>query len=310
MRPIEAGVDLPGLPGGTHVQFFPAFGPIDDEYRRLRDQKEETCGVYGLSYLLRGTGWRRHGTEEVNENYLAYLGRVNLSVAEAKRNEEISRLVAEGRLDVVEAERDYGHEWYRYGLPFTSLEREMGTSVEGVKLACETATDGQVVAIPVPSRRGDEVFFDEARFAGLMAAILSGIQDWEAQLMLNYRADRLLDPNHERYSVGNVVAYSHEPSFFERDSWAVGHFVTVAGVVEFASDTRWLIIRDTYKSKGFRGYHLQPMSLIREALVREDGREGGVLLIVPKAKAEAVTTAVRELGLPMGVWNNGSPCRR
>lgn len=289
---------------------LPRFAEIDEVYRLLDDQKEETCGLYGLAYLLRGMGWLKHGQHTIDENYLAYLGRANLSLDEYRRNEEITGLVESGVLTVDEAEQKYGRVWYRYSLPFSEVDSELGTSAQGVKLACETATDGQVMAVPVPSRRGATVFFDPSRFDRLLSLILRNASDWDAQVMFNYRTDRLLDPNHPRYTLGNILAHSHDASFFELDRWSVGHFVTMAGAIRFAAETWWIIVRDTYKGKGFRGYHLQPAERLRQALVRDDGREGGVMIIIPRLKAPEVEQAVRQIGLELAVWDNGSPCRR
>lgn len=289
---------------------LPRFAEIDEVYRQLDDQKEETCGLYGLSYLLRGLGWLKHGQHTIDENYLAYLGRANLSVDEYRRNEEINDLVKNGSLTVDEAEEKYGRIWYRYRLPFSEVDSELGTSAEGVKLACETATEGQVIAVPVPSRCGATIFFDPFRFDRLLSSILKNASDWDAQVILNYRTDRLLDPNHSRYTLGNILAHSDDAAYFELDRWSVGHFVTMAGAIRFAPETCWIVIRDTYKNKGFKGYHLQPVERLRQALVRDDGREGGVMIIVPRSRAAEVEESVRQIGLELAVWDNGSPCRR
>ena len=42
----------------------------------------------------------------------------------------------------------------------------------------------------------------------------------------------------------------------------------------------YLIVRDPYPTFGWDGYHLQPAEAIANALRRDDGAEGGVLLFV------------------------------
>jgi hypothetical protein len=63
-------------------------------------------------------------------------------------------------------------------------------------------------------------------------------------------------------------------------------------------------LRDTYRSLGWHGHHLQPPSAVAAALHRGDGREGGVLCVVPSAAAPALRRELSAFDLRM--WDNGS----
>jgi hypothetical protein len=69
----------------------------------------------------------------------------------------------------------------------------------------------------------------------------------------------------------------------------------------------WFLLLDTYRERGFSRYEPQPADLVRRGLVRRDGRDGGVLLVVPREHLGAATSAVEGLGLELRMWGNGSP---
>jgi hypothetical protein len=63
---------------------------------------------------------------------------------------------------------------------------------------------------------------------------------------------------------------------------------------------------DTYKHRGFEGYQPQPAELMRRAMVRTDGREGGMLLIVPRWHVAEAESLLAGFGIPERMWSNGS----
>jgi hypothetical protein len=69
---------------------------------------------------------------------------------------------------------------------------------------------------------------------------------------------------------------------------------------------RWVLLLDTYKARGFEGYVPMPAESLRRAMVREDGRDGGLLLVMPRAPLEPARLAIESLGLEIRMWGNGS----
>ncbi len=88
--------------------------------------------------------------------------------------------------------------------------------------------------------------------------------------------------------------------------WDVGHFVELKLLVRVTGGTL-VVVHDTYPSLGLDGYHLQPPRAVAAALLRGDGREGGILAVVSAGQAGPVESLARELGLDVGTWDNG--CR-
>jgi hypothetical protein len=86
----------------------------------------------------------------------------------------------------------------------------------------------------------------------------------------------------------------------------VGHFAGIGGLWRDATGEAWVLLLDTYKDRGWDGYEPQPAELMRRGLVREDGREGGLLLVVPREHLAALHAAIAAIGLEVRMWGNGS----
>jgi hypothetical protein len=80
--------------------------------------------------------------------------------------------------------------------------------------------------------------------------------------------------------------------------WDTGHFVELARLVGGSL----VVVHDSYPSLGWNGQHLQPARLVAAALERGDGREGGVLAVVPAEHADSVRSIAGETG----IWDNGT----
>lgn len=294
------------------ILFLPLdkFIDIHREYISLGDQKEETCGLYALTYILRGLGYRYHRDIPIDEDYLAYLARTRISPEEEQLRREVFTKLLHGSISLKEAMEKYGKILYRYELKTTTNPIELGTSAEGVKYALETASDGELRGVPIPSRRKDTIYFTEERFLRLVKLLIERIHEWRYQAILNVQTSKfinMISPYHDLF----VVLFSEKPeAAIGYSPWSAGHFVSLAGFVKVkkeGSEKIYFLIRDSYKNAGYRGYHLQPLERVREALVRDDGREGGVLLIVRKDIVEEVEREIKELGLVIDLWDNGTP---
>ena len=87
--------------------------------------------------------------------------------------------------------------------------------------------------------------------------------------------------------------------------WDTGHFVNVAALLRGAKAA--LVIRDSYRSLGADGYHVQPTSAFARALERGDGHEGGVLCVCPAPDERALREALSGAGYALRHWDNGTP---
>ncbi|QLG27420.1 hypothetical protein HUG10_07600 [Halorarum halophilum] len=287
------------------VAVLPGFPDVHETYRLLRDQKDMVCGAYALTYLLRAYGVNEVDGDPVTIDRVAEIAGTTLEPHNADRQALIEDRIATGELPSERAATWYMHDYFDGD--FGVVEDEGGTSAEGLVEACETASGGRVEAIPVPAVRDAEIQLDAARFDALLGAMATGAVP--AQPILNYNLRHTLAPAGllgHKYNVVALLAQWDDPSYFRTMDWDVGHFTTVAArVARAGSDERYLVVRDSYKTFGWDGYHLQPESYVRRGLVRaDDHRDGGVLLVTPAA--DTVRTWLADHGLEPGLWDNGS----
>jgi len=277
----------------------------------MLSQKENTCGPYSLTCLLRGMGFTAHKGNEIDEDYLASLASTNILIEDEEISESIKKKIKLGILTEEDVHRRFREVVYKFKLPTTSKESELGTSVQGLVDACTMATDGKIAPLPLPSvGRNRQELFTREKFPRLLKLIFENRDRWCAQALLNYRADRLLNMNSPEYTFFDVLTNFEDEKRFGNDPYHVGHLVTLAGLIrDLKTDHYALLIRDAYKKKGFQGYHIQPFEAVRRALIRDDGREGGILLLVKVEFSEEAQKALEGLGLVISTWDNGSPYR-
>jgi hypothetical protein len=275
----------------------------------LRHQRPATCGAYALSYLLPAIGFERYkGNDLAAEDLLAHLAAVVVEADEIGPSDEIARMVASGELGEREALARFGAIWYRFPVRASDDPVRSGTSATGVARAVAVATDGGLASIPLAARRADgSVQLTEPVWEAVLDRLAAESRHWRWHAICNYETDRLLKPDDPAYrpaALGRADSVDRVPL----DDWGVGHFVGVAGLWRPRGiEPWWLLLLDTYKQRGFSGYEPQPAELMRLGLIRTDGREGGLLLVIPRDRVEPVSDALSALGLEIRMWSNGSP---
>lgn len=281
-----------------------AMGTIFDG---LADQRPSTCGAYALRYLLPAVGFPEHDGNDLSaEDYLAYLAAVVIEGHEVGPSAEITARVAAGELSEAEARARFPQSWYRYPLRASDDPVVQGTSPTGVARAVAIGTAGALGTVPVAGRdRTGSPQLTPDRWAALLALVEAHLVDWRLHVIFNYDSDQLLAPRSSLYTAEALRAPA-DARRIPRDDWGVGHFAGLAGLWRRPDGERWLVLFDSYKARGFAGYQPQPADLMRLGVVRSDGRNGGVLLIVPREHLAAATAAVEQLGVELGTWSNGS----
>jgi hypothetical protein len=305
----------------AEIRYVDRFDAIADAFDRLDDQRPSTCGVYAARYLLApdalpgssGSAVPMAAAEDnavdvTREDYLAWLAGTVLepdevAPADAARADATAAGLTDG-----EALARFPRTFYRWPLRVSDDPAAAGTSPAGVARAIGLASGGALVTLPIAGRVADgAVALSEVRTAALHDLLASRLDRWRVHPIANYQANQLLDPSSAEYlglaRGGAEAAAATKPPL---DTWEVGHFAGIGALWTTAEGERWVLLLDSYKSRGWAGYEPQPVELLRRGLVRSDGREGGLLLVLPREHLDEAHAALRAIGLGARMWNNGS----
>ncbi|HEV8697412.1 MAG TPA: hypothetical protein VGQ89_06955, partial [Candidatus Limnocylindrales bacterium] len=288
----------------SYVEHWPE---IADLFDRLEDQRPATCGAYAARYLLAPLGFpTSEGANTTREDYLAHLAGTVIEDSELQEVREVkARVEALGLSDAEAAER-FPRTWYGWPLRSSDDDVVTGTSPTGTARAVAVGSGGALVTLPVPGRgRDGEVTMTPERFDSLLDLIEAHLGDWGVHPIANLEVDQLLDATSDAYAPGSLAGADPEASI-PREHWGVGHFVGIGAFWRAGDGRRWVLLLDTYKARGFLGYVPMPAKSLRRAVVREDGRDGGLLLVMRRDTLEAARRAIEAFGLEIRMWGNGS----
>jgi hypothetical protein len=251
------------------------FGPgqLAELHRLERQQKDNLCGCFLASLVLRA-----HGFESCDQDEVAIAARALLP----HPSDDDVPPGASPRQD------------YRLPIPVVDDHDITGTSEPGLARAVAELSDGALECVPVagPWSAGSVVELVDALVA-----------EPEAAPIANVRTGRFWGSRPRAAVVLDVLA--GRPVEPPPPDWDVGHFVMLAGVLRSPAATL-VVVRDTYPTLGWDGYHLQPPEALAAALERGDGRGGGVLLVALPATAARLRERL-EARLELRHWDNGTP---
>jgi hypothetical protein len=185
---------------------------------------------------------------------------------------------------------------YRLPLPVASDPGAAGTAAPALARAVARLANGGLAVVPVAGPwTGESV-----------AALVHAAAEVEPQTTLVANVGtRWLWASRPHPSA--LVAYlaGQEP-VPPRADWDTGHYVNLAAVLS-APGRALVVVRDSYRSLGWEGYHLQPAEALAAALERGEDREGGVLCISPSSGEAALRRRLAEGGYDLRHWDNGTP---
>lgn len=292
---------------GAAIRYVDGFEAIAEQFDRFADQRRSTCGAYAARYLLAPGGFAEHdGIDTTREDYLAWLAG---TVLEADEVAPAAAARAESRrlgLSDDDALGRFPDTFYARPLRASSDPAVAGTSPTGVARAICVASDGALATLPVAGRHAEgSIALTEERMTALHDLLAQHLAAWRVHPIANYESDQLLDPTVEAYGVDGLIA--PDPTVaVPRDTWGVGHFAGIGALWTAADGRRWALLLDSYKGRGWSGYEPQPVELLRRGLVRTDGREGGLLLVLPRDHLSGAHAQIEALGLEIRMWGNGS----
>jgi Family of unknown function (DUF6885) len=189
------------------------------------------------------------------------------------------------------------HGEYRLALRTSADTDITGTSLQGLVAALERLSAGALATVPVAGPWTAETVLDAIQVVAEEAP--------DAMLVANVRTGPLWGSHPPVAVVLAALAGRHAGDGPPSD-WDVGHFVSVAAVLH-GPGASLVLVRDTYPSIGAQGHHLQPPERLAQALVRGDGREGGLLVIDAPDPAARAERRLRDRGFEIRLWDNGTP---
>ena len=258
-------------------------GRMADLHAAELPQKDNLCGCFWVTLALRAAGIEQALGEPVDQDLV---GREAGSILPDGGDP------AEGLPEGAQTRGDY-----RLELPTSSDWAITGTSVEGLTRAVRRLSGGALEPLPVAGTWSAQMVLRA------LEALAEAAPD--ATVIANVRTGPLWG-SHPPLPVVFAALAGREHAEPPPSDWDVGHFVELAGVIHGPGGSL-VVVRDTYPVLGFGGYHLQPPHRLALALLRGDGREGGLLVVAAPAAAEKAGRALTELGLEIRLWDNGTP---
>lgn len=238
-------------------------------------QKDNLCGPFHAARVLQDVGVTEWDGEPLDQDLVAVRSGTRLPDLQAGPQ------VPPGAINW----RDY-----RYELGLAAPER-CGTPARGLAMAIEELSGGRLVCVPLSGR------WTAATVEGLMDDAGAG-----ARLIANLRTGLLWGtrpPLEALLAALDGLELADPPAA----DWDVGHFVELVHLVR-GRRGGLVLVQDSYPSLGWMGRHLQPPAALAAALMRGDGRHGGVLAVVAPDAAPAIEELASQLGLERRIWEN------
>lgn len=244
-------------------------------------QKDELCGAFWATLALRLAGITTGGTE-VDQDAVGLLAGTILSAGEPEP-------LPYG---------DPGRRDYRASFPTVDDSALSGTSAVGLVHALRALAADRASIVPVAGP--------------WTAATVSALLD---STMVCRDPCTLIANIATRYlwgtRTGPQAAFAYlatgDDSGGEEPDWDVGHFVGLLGRINGPAGTL-VVVGDTYRVLGWQGIHLQPIERMAQAFERTGtGQPSGAIVVASPADGPDVERALRDAGLELEVWDNGTP---
>jgi hypothetical protein len=255
---------------------FRSLGPasLAADYDAELPQKDQLCGCFWGCLALRA-----HGVREVDQDAVA--------------REAGTVLMGGDPLQWLPPGETANRADYRLTFPPTDDPAAAGTGTEALAGAIERLSGGAVAVVPVAGPWSAE------SVVSLLERTLATAPD--AVLIANLRTGPLWTTRPSPAAL--LAALAGEAAEVPACEWDEGHFLSLFALIR-GTGGALVGVRDTYRSLGWHGHHLQPPAAVAAALNRGDGREGGVLCVVPSASAAPLRAALT--GFDLRMWDNGS----
>lgn len=249
-------------------------------HAQVLPQKDELCGAFQGALALRAFGIAYVGDEDVDQDLVAREAGSTLWHGDPFES------LPPGEQPRVD---------YRLTLPVAKSAEGAGTNAPPLARAIERISGGALAVVPVAGP------WSGPTVVQLLETVLETAP--ETVLLANVRTGLFWSSKTELPLLLGVLA--GEPVEGPPSEWDVGHFVSFAFMLRGPRGAL-VGIRDTYRSLGWDGTHLQPVAAVAAALERGDGRGGGVLCVSRVSAASPLRERLSLAGFTVAEWDNGS----
>jgi hypothetical protein len=254
---------------------------IGSLHGREMPQKDSLCGCFWGSLILRAAGAGAPDGDLLDQDRVAAEAGTVLPTGDPTRS------VPPGE----PSRRDY-----RLSLPTAADPSAAGTAASALARAIEELAAGRLTVVPVAGP------WEETSVLALVETAAATAP--QTTLLANIRTGPLWAARtHPSALLDHLAGREVEP---EPHEWDIGHFVNLAAAARGPRGTL-VVVRDSYRSLGWEGHHLQPVGALARALARGDGREGGVLCVALAGDAPALESRLVADGFEIRHWDNGTP---
>jgi len=114
LKDVDVDKVLSAIGEAIKVYPTPNYLSVHEEYLKELDQKENFCGAFTAAYILRGLGYRTCRNEIVDQDYVAYLARVNVDPSDIEKLRMLKREIESLPKEAAEElSGRYRSIWYR-----------------------------------------------------------------------------------------------------------------------------------------------------------------------------------------------------
>lgn len=245
---------------------------IGELHARELSQKDNLCGCFWAAIVLQAAG-----IEGVDQDTVAA---------------DAGTTLPEGDPATFVPAGETSRQDYRLSLPTAADSGASGTAAPALAAAIERLAVGRLAVIPVAGPWSAESVADLVDLAAGKGTLLANLR---TGLLWGSR------PNTDVLLTYVTGGHVQGPA----PEWDAGHYVNL--VASLRAGTRSLVVvRDSYRSLGWNGYHVQPAEAVARALERGDGREGGVLCVCRPEDEQPLRAELERGGYELRHWNNGT----
>lgn len=261
------------------VTVVPGLESLAALHERALPQKDNLCGPFWGALVLQAVGITESEGEAVDQEFIALRAGTRLPEGDG------AAFVPRG----ASPRRDY-----RLAIPLGAEAAEFGTSAPALGRTIEKLSGGRLAVVPVAGPWEADRVLALVEDASTVAP--------RATLIANLRTGLLWG---SRPNAATLLAHlGGAPVDPPSPDWDVGHFNTLLATVRGPGGSL-VVVRDTYATLGWGGYHLQPPEAVAAGLERGDGSSGGVLCVCPAVEADALRERLEENGYALRDWTTG-----